>query len=138
MFDFIIPACTFIIKRGSCHSSFPVRYEEIFKTNFLLEHPCTSASDFIFDIFMKEIHESQFSTCLFYRKKQSKKVEWFLVYLVGFGFARKSRGCYRKKEEPTRKLYETFITVFKKLYKSFTKRLQKRFIMVYGSYIKAL
>ena len=51
-------AWTFIIKEIRAHSSFPVSSEDIFKKNLLLEHFWASASDFIFVIFMKEIHKS--------------------------------------------------------------------------------
>ena len=51
-------ACTFIIKWNRAHSSFPASSEDTFKKIFLLEHTWKSASDFIFDIFMKEIHEN--------------------------------------------------------------------------------
>ena len=51
-------ACTFIIKEIRAHSSFPVSSEHIFKKNFLLEHFWASASDCIFDLFMKERHKS--------------------------------------------------------------------------------
>ena len=49
--------CIFIINEIRVHSSFPVNSEDFFKKNFLLEPSRMSASDFIFDMFMKEIHE---------------------------------------------------------------------------------
>ena len=61
--------------------------------------------------------------CLFYRKKTKQESRVVLNIFSRFLDLRGNLGdVTEKKEKPTRKLYETFITALKKLYKSFTKR----------------
>ena len=77
MFGFMRSPCTSIIKETRVHISYLVSSEDIFKKNFLLKHSWTSASDFIFNIFMKEYMKVSFLFTFFIEKvEQNKKVEW--------------------------------------------------------------
>ena len=78
--------CIFIIKETGAHSSFPVSSKDFFKKNFLSEHSRTSASDFIFDTFMKEIHERLLFT-FSYRKSKTKQKSRVALKLVNPKFA---------------------------------------------------